>query len=130
MVVHRNHVSGFHKGAGNNVFTGSALVGGKQVFLAEDIPYGLLQAVKALGTGIGVVRTEHGGDLVVAHGVDAGIRQHVQIDVVRAELKGIKPGFPCGFQAAFHGNKMQLLHHADFVQFQGNLFPIVKFDNV
>ena len=39
----------------------------------RDSPDSLLQAVKALGTGIGVIRPEHGGDLVVAHGVDAGI---------------------------------------------------------
>ena len=130
MVVHGNHVPGLHEGAGDDVFTSAALVGGKQVFLAEDVPYGLLQAVKALGTGIGVVRTEHGGDLVVAHGVDAGIRQHVQVNVVRAKLERVEPGFLRGFQTAFHGDKMQLLHHADFMQFQGNLFPIVKFDNV
>ena len=130
MVVHGHHVPGLHEGAGDDVFTGAALVGGKQVFLAEDVLHGLLQTVKALGTGIGVIRPEHGGNLVVAHGVDAGIRQHVQINVIRAQLEGVEPGFLRGFQAAFHGNEVQFLHHADFVQFQGNLLPNVKFDNV
>lgn len=97
---------------------------------AEYVFHSLFQAVKALGAGIGVVRTEHGGDLVVAHCVDAGIRQHVQINVIRAELEGVETRFPCGFQAALHGNEVQLLDYADLVQFQRNLLSIVKFDRV
>lgn len=97
---------------------------------AEYVFHSLFQAVKALGAGIGVVRTEHGGDLVVAHRVDAGIRQHVQINVIRAELEGVETRFPCGFQAALHGNEVQLLDYADLVQFQRNLLSIVKFDRV
>ena len=126
VVVHDDAAAGLDKAGGQDVFTGAALVGGQAVLDAEQLRQLGLHAVEGLRAGVGIVGLEHGGLLAVGHGVDAGIRQHIQKDVAIVELKGVEA---CGLdllQTLGGGQQVQLLDDLDLVHFHGDRFVLVK----
>ena len=68
---------------------GATLVDGDGVVEPEDVADGIGQAIEALAPSVGVVGHHHGGELIVAHGVRAAVRQHVQEDIPGPEKKGV-----------------------------------------
>ena len=101
VVVHRDHVARFDKSAADHVLGRTALVHRKQVFLAQHLLDCLLQALETLRTGIGVVGTQHRGDLVIAHRIGTAVGKHVEVDIFRTEAERIEAGILDRLQTAF-----------------------------
>ena len=106
MVVHDNAVAGLDEAGGQDVLAGAALVGGQAVVDTEQLRQLLLHAEEGLAARIGVVRPQHGGLHVVAHGVDAGVRQHIQENIPVVELEGIEAGLPHLLQPLGRGQQL------------------------
>ncbi len=126
VVVHDDAVAGLDKAGGQDVLAGPALVGGEAVGDAEQLLELFLHAEIALAAGVGVVGPEHGGFHVVAHGVDAGVRQHIQENIAVMQLEGVEAGVPDLLQPLLSGQQVQLLDNAHLVHFQGDGVALVK----
>ena len=98
--VHRHHVAGLHKGDGQDVLAGAALVGGEEEVGAKELVHLRLEPVEAGAAGVAVVAYQHGGGLAVAHAVYAGIGEHVEEDVLVLEQEGVVPSLRDGLEAA------------------------------
>ena len=120
--VHRNDVAGLNKCRGENVFRRASLVDGQEVIHAENFGNLRRHAVVGFGAGVGVVGTEHRGLLQVAHGVDAGVGEHVHEDIAILQKEGVVAGFVHACDAFLHGREVQFLNDADFVHFERNFF--------
>ena len=92
VVVHDDTVAGLDKAGGENVLTGTPLMGGQTVLDAEQLLELGLHTEEGLAASIGVVSLQHGRLLAVGHGVDAGIGKHVQKNVAVVQLEGVEPG--------------------------------------
>lgn len=121
--IHGHHVPGLHKGRGKNILTGPALVGGKEVLHAEDLPQLGLQPVEGLASRIAVVGLHHGGELVVAHGVDAAVGEHVHKHVPVLKQEGVVARFGDMPQPLLHRRKIEFLYNTHLVHLQRDLFP-------
>lgn len=127
VVVHRDNVARLDEGTADDVLGGASLMHRQQVFLAQDILYGLLQALERLRARIGVVGTHHGGKLVVAHGVGAAVGEHVEVDVARTQTEGVESRLIHGVETAFDGYEVELLHYTHLVQLQRQVSASVEF---
>ncbi len=78
--------------------------------------------------GIGAVGAQHGRHLVVAHGVDAAVGEHVQKHVGRVEAEGVELGLPDRLHAALDRDQMQFLHDTHLVQSERDVSAPVEFD--
>ena len=126
VVVHDDAVSRLDKPGGQNILTGAALMGGQAVLDAEQLLQFCLHFVEGLRSGVGVVGHQHGGLLPVRHGVDAGIRQHIQKDILVVQLEGIEPGVLYLLQPLFRRQQVQLLDNFHLVHLHGDGFVFVK----
>lgn len=54
----------------------------------------MLLSIYYPSAGVDVVSPEHGGLHLVAHGIDAGVSEHVQEDIAVVELERVKTGVP------------------------------------
>ena len=126
VVVHDNAVAGLDEPGGQNVLAGAALMGGQAVLDAEQFLQLGLHLVEGLRSGVGVVGHQHGGLLPVGHGVDAGIRQHIQKDILVVQLEGVESGVLHLLQPLFRGQQVQLLDDLHLVHLHGDGFVLVK----
>ena len=110
------------------LYMGPALVGGEEVLHAEELRELGVHAEEGLAPGVGVVGAEHGRLHLVAHGVDAGVGEHVQEDVGIVELEGVEPGGADALQALADGEERELLDDLDLVHLQGDGVMLVKLD--
>ena len=101
-------------------------MGGQAVLDAEQLLQLGTHLEKGLRSGIGVVRHQHGGLLPVGHGVDAGIRQHVQENIPVVQLEGVEPRLPHLVQPLLRGQQVQLLDDLYLVHLHGDGFMFVK----
>ena len=125
--VHRNHVARLDKCGGEDVFRRASLVDGQKVFHAENFGNFCRHTVVGFGSGVSVVCPEHGGLLQVAHGVHAGIGQHVHEDIAVLQKEGVVAGFIHASKAVFRRRQIQFLNNAHLVHFERNFFPAVEF---
>ena len=126
--VHRHHVAGLHKGHGDDVLAGAALVRREQELRAEYLVHLVLQPREGRAAGVAVVADEHRGGLAVAHRVHAGVGEHVEEDVLVLEQEGVVPRLGDGRGAALDGLEIELLHHAHLVQLEGDVHSGEEFD--
>ena len=126
VVVHDDAIAGLDKPGGQNVLAGPALMGGQAVLNAEQLLQFRLHLVKGLRPCVGVVRCQHGGLLPVGHGVHAGVRQHVQKDILIVQLEGVEPGLLHLLQPLLRGQQVQLLDDLHLVHLHGDGFVLVK----
>ena len=101
-------------------------MGGQAVLNAEQLLQFRLHLVKGLRPCVGVVRCQHGGLLPVGHGVHAGVRQHVQKDILIVQLEGVEPGLLHLLQPLLRGQQVQLLDDLHLVHLHGDGFVLVK----
>ena len=127
MVVGRDNVALLNKGPADDVLGRAALVNRQQVFFTQYVFDRLLKFDKTLRTGIRIVGLQHRGHLIVAHRIGSAVGQHVQVYIQRTQTERIETGLFDRVQAAFDRNQVEFLYHAHFVQFQGNVFPQIKF---
>ena len=90
MVVHDNAVTGFYEMLGKDVFTSTALMCGKQIFDAEEFFELIAHTVECFASCVSIVGTEHSGLHIVAHGIDAGVGQHIHEDIAVMKKECIK----------------------------------------
>src|SRR5450759_2761533 len=96
----------------DQVLRPAALVGGNQVRVPVVVLDGLLEVVVVPAAGVRLIAEHHSGPLPVAHGGRAGVRQEVDVDVVRAEQEGVVPGLAQGRlarRALRHGERLDHL---------------------
>jgi hypothetical protein len=91
----------------------AALVSGHDVGVAVVAPDRLLHVVEVAAPGVGLVAEHHPGPLPVAHGRGAGVRQEVDVDVVRAQQEGVVAGLAEGRLAGRPIGHRQRLDHLD-----------------
>ena len=58
--------------------------------------------------------------MIIAHGVDAAVGQHIQIDVTVLQQERIVPGLRDGLQTIFNGDQSEFLDNADLVHLERN----------
>ena len=78
MIVHGYDLPLTHKGAGQNIFCRAALMHRQDILLFEQFPVHSLKAFKTGRAGITVISDHHRGNLSVAHGIHAAVREHIQ----------------------------------------------------
>ena len=97
---------------------------------AEGYAEQLLQLIahteKGLRAGVGIIGPEHGGLLEIGHGVDPGIREHIQKDIPVMKLEGIEARLLHLLQALGRGQQLQLLDDLYLVHFHGDGFVFAK----
>ncbi|OPZ72681.1 MAG: hypothetical protein BWY82_01333 [Verrucomicrobia bacterium ADurb.Bin474] len=128
VVVHGDHIALFHKGLGNNVFSGATLVNRKHEAHAKDILDRFLHAGEAGGSRIRIVGHHHGTQLLIAHRIGSAVGQHIEEDILGLEKKGVESGFTDSFQAPFYRTEMELLNDTHLVQFKRDIFATEKGD--
>ena len=64
--------------------------------------------------------------LEIGHGVDPGIREHIQKDIPVMKLEGIEARLLHLLQALGRGQQLQLLDDLYLVHFHGDRFVLVK----
>ena len=126
VVVHDDAVAGLDEPGGQDILAGAALVGGQAVLDAEQLLQLGLHLVEGLRSGVGVVGHQHGGLLPVGHGVDAGVRQHIQKDILVVKLEGVEPGGLHPLQPLLRGQQLKLLDDLYLVHLPGDGFVLVK----
>ncbi|OPY81361.1 MAG: hypothetical protein A4E70_01323 [Syntrophus sp. PtaU1.Bin005] len=128
VIVHGNHVARLDQNLGQEVLSGPPLMHREQVLGSEHVPDGILQFVKAFASGIGVIGHHHGAQLVVAHGVGAAVRQHIQENVPGSKQEGVVARLLHGLQPLIGAWQPCLLNDLDLVHFHWEHFPIGQFD--
>ena len=93
VVIHRDEGAGLDEGLGKQVLASASLVSRQQILVAENLLDRVCQLVKALRAGIGVIGQQHGGLLIVAHGIGAAIGQHIHENVAGAKKKCVVASF-------------------------------------
>ena len=117
VIIHGHDVARLDEGLGQQVLGGAALMDRQEVLVAEDLLHRVVQPVEALRAGVGVVGLHHGGKLIVAHGIGAAIRQHVEKNAAGTEEEGVVPRLFHRFQPFAGGRQPHFLHNAHFVHF-------------
>ena len=124
VIVHRDISAGLDEGLGKQVLGSASLVSRQQILVAENLLHRIRQLVKALRAGIGVVGQQHGGLLIVAHGIGAAVGQHVQKNVAGTKKKCVVARFLHCLEPLAGRGQSNLLHNADFVHLDGNFSAI------
>jgi hypothetical protein len=92
-------------------------MGRKEVFHSEDVLQCLFEAVKGRGTGITIICLRHGCQLVVRHGIDPAIGEHVEKNVGVSQEKCIVTRLFDAFQALIDGKEVEFLNDPNTVHF-------------
>ncbi len=128
VVVHDDAAARLDEALGEDVLAGAALMRGGDPFHAEDLFQLVAHAVERLGAGIGIVGAEHCGLHVVAHGVDAGVGEHIHEDIAVMQLECVESRLVHLLQTLIHGQQVQLLDDLDFVKLHRDRVVFVKLD--
>lgn len=128
VVVHDDAVARLDEAGGQDVLAGAALVRREAVGRPENLLQLVAHDEEGLAPGVGVVRVHRGGHLHVAHGVDAGVGEHIHEDVRVVELEGVEAGGAHLRQTLPGGQEVELLHHLDLVHLHGDRLVLVEFD--
>ena len=104
--VDGNVVTGLHQRADENVFRSTALMRGNDIVETHDFLDGVLEAVKAVGTGIGLVAQHEGRPLFLAESTGSGVGEQVDVDVLRLEGEHVVVGVLEGLFAFFLAGKV------------------------
>ena len=127
--IHQRNHARAHIRLREDVLGRTALVGGQDVLRAEDFLDGGLDAIEGLGAGVGVVGDAHRGHLLVGHSVDAGVREHVHVDVFVLEKECVVAGFLDALEALLDREQVEFLDDAHLVHLQGDLIVgLIEFD--
>ena len=126
VVVHRHDRARLHQHLGQDVLAGAALVGRQEVVHAEDLAQLVVKARVGGAAGVGVVGDHHRGELLVAHGVDAAVGQHVEEHVGVLQQEGVVAGLGHRLEALFDRQQVQLLDDAHLVHFQRDRLVAVE----
>ena len=124
MVVRDRHPARLAEDLGQKMFRRPSLVDVHHVLIPQDVLDDIGEIVERLAPGIGVVGVHEGRVLVVAHGVDAAVRQHVQVDVPRSEKESVVPGFLDGLEPVLGRNERDLLDHPGLVHLDGQFLAV------
>ena len=106
MIVHWYHIPILDQSGSQYILAGAALVGRKEIIHIKNIFNFFSQTVKCLRTGITVICDQHGCLLVITHGINPGIRQHVQKNIPVLKKEGIVPGFSHAFKTLVNGRQV------------------------
>ena len=129
MEVHESVHARFYIGFGQDVFCRTALVGGQHILCTKDFLNGRLHAIEGFGACVGIVGDAHGCYLFVRHTVDAGIGEHIHVNIFVLQQEGIVTGFLDALEALFYGEEGEFLDHAHLVHLQGDLIlRLIKFN--
>src|SRR5690554_2462147 len=77
---------------GEDVLCAPSLMGGDQMGNAEDFLHRLLQMLKVLAPGIGLVAQHQPSPLLIAHGVGATVGKQVDVDIFGVNKEGVVTG--------------------------------------
>ena len=128
VVVHWHDRTRCHQRLREDVFTGAALVCGQKIRQAKNLLQFVFQTRVGGTAGIAVVGNQHRCLLLVAHGIDTAIGEHVHENVLVLQQESIVACRADGGETLLHGRKMQLLHNAHLVHLQWELLVAKKFD--
>ena len=78
VLVHRHDLTFFDQRFGQQVFAGAALVCRQEIFFVENFFDLRRQFGEGFATGVAVVSGHHRRQLLIAHGIDATVGEHVQ----------------------------------------------------
>ncbi|MPN05466.1 hypothetical protein SDC9_152716 [bioreactor metagenome] len=120
--VHRHHAAGLDERLRDDALAGASLMRGQKILCAEQLGDLCLQTVEGCASRIAVVRGHHCGGLLVAHGVDAAVGEHIQKDILVAQQKRIVARGCHRFVPFLNRQKVEFLHDANLVHFEGELF--------
>ena len=101
--IHDGHHAGLYEGLGQDVLTGTSLVGRKQIIGAKHLFHSSLIAVEGFTAGIRVIGNVHGGGLSIRHSVHTAVGEHIHINVAILQQKGIVASFLNTLQALLYG---------------------------
>ena len=125
--IHRHHAAGLNERLGNDALAGASLMGGEEIFRAEQLADLGLQTIVGCAAGVAVVRGHHRGCLLVAHGVYTAVGEHVQKDILVAQQKCVVARFGHRLLPRFHRQEVKFLHYAHLVHFKGELLARKEF---
>ena len=97
--VHRHHAVLAHEDLADDVLGGTALMHRQEVLGPEDLDDRLVESGVGSGAGVGVIGDRHRGDLLIAHGVRAAVREHVEEDVAVLQQERVEAGALDGFES-------------------------------
>ena len=126
VVVHYDTAIGLYEAGGQNILAGTALVGRQAEGHTEQLLQLIAHTEEGLGACIGVIGPQHGGLLEIGHGVDTGIREHIQENISVVELEGVEPRSLHLLQPLGRGKQMKLLHDLHLVHLHRDGFMFVK----
>lgn len=126
VVIHRDQRAGADHRLADDVLRGAALVGGQEVIHAEDLDELVVQARVGRGAGVGVVGHEHRRLLILAHRVDAGVREHVQEHVGVLQQEGVEAGLFHRLAPLLDRQQRQLLNDSHLVHLERQLLTAVE----
>ena len=70
----------------------------------------------------------HGGSLLVRHGIDTTIGQHIHINIAVLQQEGVIACLLNALQSLLYGQQVQFLYNAHLVHLQGHLIlGLIKF---
>jgi len=93
-----DNVAFFASDPEEDAFGGTALVGGDDVGVSDDVVHGRTEAIEAATSCVALVAFHYGRPLMGGHGAGAGVRQQVNEDVVGGEEEKVVMG---GFEKLF-----------------------------
>ena len=114
----------------DEVLRAAALVGGHDVAVAVVALDRRLQVVEVAAPGVRLVAEHHPGPLAVAHRGRAGVREQVDVDVVRAEQEGVVARLAQGAlarssRAIIRSGSTILIFHGSAQERRPSCWPIV-----
>ena len=80
--IHQSDHTRLDIGFSENILSSPTLVSRKDVIRTKNLLDSRLDAVESFAAGIGVIRDAHGGHLFIRHRVDAGVGDHVHVDIL------------------------------------------------
>ena len=86
MEIGRDYIALLHEAAGKHILARAALMHGQEKFLAEELLDLLRHAVIARAAGVGVIGKIIRAGLPVAHGVAAGVGEHIDENVLGLKI--------------------------------------------
>ena len=128
VVVHRHDGARTDEDARDDVLGGAALMHGQEIFRAEQVADLVFELGEGRRARIAVVGLHHRRQLLVAHGVDAAVGQHVEIDIAVLQQKRVVAGFIQSLKATLDRRQAQLLNNADLVHLQRDFLAGIEFD--
>ena len=109
------------------MFGRSTLVRVHHVFVTQYIFHSVRELVERHTARVGVIGSQHSGELVIAHCVDATVGEHVQEYVLRFEQEGVVTCFGHRLDSFLDGDQSDLLHHTRLVHLNRYLFARRQF---